>query len=189
SIGGLIAPALGAAAQAYGPQGVFTILCAIPVLALFLGLFLTEPEPSPRVADRPPLSRSMLYATRTAPPPSGRSTPKGTPMGSSPQIGSPVPDFTLPGGVLAGDSFERRDYALADARGRALVLAFYRVTTPPCAPSSCARTPRAWRPSRSWTRGVGGISPQDVDSHESFARSQGAAHAAAGGPGPGDGPG
>ncbi|MEU1364710.1 MFS transporter [Streptomyces sp. NPDC005803] len=47
SVGGLIAPALGAAAQAYGPQGVFTILCAIPALALVLGLFLTEPEPPP----------------------------------------------------------------------------------------------------------------------------------------------
>ncbi|WP_399131648.1 hypothetical protein [Streptomyces sp. ITFR-16] len=47
SVGGLIAPALGAAAQAYGPQGVFTILCAIPVLALLLGLFLTEPGPRP----------------------------------------------------------------------------------------------------------------------------------------------
>ncbi|MEV0749661.1 MFS transporter [Streptomyces sp. NPDC050273] len=44
SIGGLIAPALGAAAQAYGPQGVFTILCAVPVPALVLGLFLTEPD-------------------------------------------------------------------------------------------------------------------------------------------------
>lgn len=45
SIGGLVAPPLGAAAQAYGPQGVFTILCATPVLALVLGsLFLTEPD-------------------------------------------------------------------------------------------------------------------------------------------------
>ncbi|MEV0094812.1 MFS transporter [Streptomyces sp. NPDC050738] len=44
SVGGLIAPALGAAAEAYGPQGVFAILCAIPVAALVLGLFLTDPE-------------------------------------------------------------------------------------------------------------------------------------------------
>ncbi|MGC4947384.1 hypothetical protein ACLQ2N_14470 [Streptomyces sp. DT224] len=40
------APALGAAAQAYGPQGVFTVLCAVPVPAVLLGLFLTGPEPS-----------------------------------------------------------------------------------------------------------------------------------------------
>ncbi|MFE9779437.1 MFS transporter [Streptomyces sp. NPDC005775] len=52
SVGGLIAPALGAAAQAYGPQGVFTILCAVPVLALVLGLFLTEPDAAPYRADR-----------------------------------------------------------------------------------------------------------------------------------------
>ncbi|WP_329121564.1 MFS transporter [Streptomyces sp. NBC_01465] len=47
SVGGLIAPALGAAAEAYGPQGVFAILCAIPVAALALGLFLTDPETDP----------------------------------------------------------------------------------------------------------------------------------------------
>ncbi|NUR83408.1 MAG: MFS transporter [Nonomuraea sp.] len=40
SIGGLIAPALGAAAEAYGPEGVFTILCAVPLAAVGLGLFL-----------------------------------------------------------------------------------------------------------------------------------------------------
>ncbi|MEV0577429.1 MFS transporter [Streptomyces sp. NPDC050392] len=50
SIGGLIAPALGATAQAYGPQGVFTILCAIPALALLLGVFLTEPDGEPAAA-------------------------------------------------------------------------------------------------------------------------------------------
>ncbi|MEV5131483.1 peroxiredoxin, partial [Streptomyces sp. NPDC053705] len=31
-------------------------------------------------------------------------------MASGPQIGSPAPDFTLPGGVLTGDTFERRDH-------------------------------------------------------------------------------
>ncbi|MGN9841533.1 hypothetical protein ACTMTI_25740 [Nonomuraea sp. H19] len=40
SVGGLSAPALGAAAEAYGPQGVFTILCLVPVAAVMLGLFL-----------------------------------------------------------------------------------------------------------------------------------------------------
>ena len=28
-------------------------------------------------------------------------------MASGPRIGSPAPDFTLPGGVLSGDAFER----------------------------------------------------------------------------------
>ncbi|GAA1349227.1 MFS transporter [Streptomyces beijiangensis] len=44
SIGGLIAPVLGLAAEAYGPQGVFAILCGVPVAALALGLFLSEPD-------------------------------------------------------------------------------------------------------------------------------------------------
>jgi MFS transporter, FSR family, fosmidomycin resistance protein len=43
SIGGLAAPALGATAEAYGPQGVFTVLCALPVAALLLGRYLTPP--------------------------------------------------------------------------------------------------------------------------------------------------
>ncbi|MEV6794984.1 hypothetical protein AB0M87_24010 [Streptomyces sp. NPDC051320] len=43
SIGGLIAPALGAAAEAYGPQGDFSMLCAIPAAALAPGAFLTAP--------------------------------------------------------------------------------------------------------------------------------------------------
>ncbi|ROO85752.1 FSR family fosmidomycin resistance protein-like MFS transporter [Actinocorallia herbida] len=48
SVGGLIAPALGAAAEARGPQGVFTILCAIPLAALALGLLLPPPaDPEP----------------------------------------------------------------------------------------------------------------------------------------------
>ncbi|MGW0802525.1 MFS transporter [Nonomuraea sp. NPDC002799] len=42
SVGGLIAPALGAAAEAYGPQGVFTILCLVPVPAVALGWFLAR---------------------------------------------------------------------------------------------------------------------------------------------------
>ncbi|GAA2998934.1 peroxiredoxin Q/BCP [Streptomyces sp. KhCrAH-43] len=94
-------------------------------------------------------------------------------MGSSPQIGSPVPDFTLPGGVLAGDSFERRDYALADARGRALVLAFYPGdNTSVCTKQLCSYS-SGMETFEKLDAEVWGISPQDVDSHESFARSQG----------------
>ncbi|WP_433383538.1 MFS transporter [Actinoplanes sp. CA-142083] len=44
SIGGLFAPLLGLAAQHYGPQGVFAILCAAPLAAWALGLLLTEPR-------------------------------------------------------------------------------------------------------------------------------------------------
>ncbi|WP_019629215.1 MFS transporter [Actinomadura atramentaria] len=44
SVGGLIAPLFGLAADAHGPQRVFTLLCAVPVAAFVLGLFLTSPE-------------------------------------------------------------------------------------------------------------------------------------------------
>lgn len=47
SAGGLAAPLLGLAAEAYGPQGVFAILCGVPVAALALGLCLREPTGSP----------------------------------------------------------------------------------------------------------------------------------------------
>ncbi|WP_405898646.1 peroxiredoxin family protein [Streptomyces sp. NBC_00727] len=94
-------------------------------------------------------------------------------MGSSPQLGSAVPDFTLPGGVLAGDAFERRDYSLADARGRALVLAFYPGdNTSVCTKQLCSYS-SGMETFEKLDAEVWGISPQGVDSHESFARAQG----------------
>ncbi|MFE7574266.1 peroxiredoxin family protein [Streptomyces sp. NPDC057521] len=94
-------------------------------------------------------------------------------MGSSPQLGSAVPDFTLPGGVLAGDTFERRDYTLSEARGRALVLAFYPGdNTTVCTKQLCAYS-SGMETFEKLDAEVWGISPQGVDSHESFARAQG----------------
>ncbi|MGW1124219.1 peroxiredoxin family protein [Streptomyces sp. NPDC002526] len=94
-------------------------------------------------------------------------------MGSSPQLGSAVPDFTLPGGVLVGDAFERRDYTLAEARGRALVLAFYPGdNTTVCTKQLCAYS-SGMETFEKLDAEVWGISPQGVDSHESFARAQG----------------
>ena len=40
---------------------------------------------------------------------------------SGPEVGGAAPDFTLPG--ISGDV--RRDYSLAEFRGRKVVLAFY----------------------------------------------------------------
>jgi FSR family fosmidomycin resistance protein-like MFS transporter len=54
SVGGLAAPVLGLVAEARGPQGVFTVLCAVPAVALILGLFLAAPEapaPAPEMPD------------------------------------------------------------------------------------------------------------------------------------------
>ncbi|MFF7338922.1 peroxiredoxin family protein [Streptomyces sp. NPDC008163] len=94
-------------------------------------------------------------------------------MGSSPQLGSAVPDFTLPGGVLTEDSFERRDYKLAEARGRTLVLAFYPGdNTTVCTKQLCAYS-SGMETFEELDAEVWGISPQGVDSHESFARAHG----------------
>ena len=50
SVGGLLAPLLGLVAEAHGPRGVLLVLCAVPPVALLLGLFLPEPgrEPAPQ---------------------------------------------------------------------------------------------------------------------------------------------
>lgn len=94
-------------------------------------------------------------------------------MASSPQIGHHVPDFTLAGGVLDGDTFERRDYTLSAARGRAVVLAFYPGdNTAVCTKQLCSYS-SGMETFEGLDAEVWGISPQDVDSHEAFARGRG----------------
>ncbi|MEU8508515.1 peroxiredoxin [Streptomyces brevispora] len=91
-------------------------------------------------------------------------------MASSPQLGRTVPDFTLAGGALDGDTFERRDYTLSAARGRAVVLAFYPGdNTAVCTKQLCSYS-SGMETFEGLDAEVWGISPQDVDSHESFAR-------------------
>ncbi|NYS19445.1 peroxiredoxin [Streptomyces sp. SJ1-7] len=99
-------------------------------------------------------------------------------MAAGPPLGTPAPDFTLPGGVLSGpsvpgDTFERGDYTLSAARGRALVLAFY----PGDNTSVCTKQLCSYSSGMETFEGldaeVWGISPQGVDSHESFARTYG----------------
>jgi FSR family fosmidomycin resistance protein-like MFS transporter len=43
SVGGLVAPAFGAIAEARGTAAVFTVMCFVPALALVLGAFLPDP--------------------------------------------------------------------------------------------------------------------------------------------------
>jgi FSR family fosmidomycin resistance protein-like MFS transporter len=45
SAGGLFAPAFGMIAERHGPEGVFTVLCAVPLAAVVLGVFLKAPGP------------------------------------------------------------------------------------------------------------------------------------------------
>jgi MFS transporter, FSR family, fosmidomycin resistance protein len=44
SAGGLMAPVFGLIAERHGPQGVLTVLCAVPIAGLVLGLLLREPR-------------------------------------------------------------------------------------------------------------------------------------------------
>jgi FSR family fosmidomycin resistance protein-like MFS transporter len=66
SIGGLLAPVLGAIAEAHGIAAVFTVLCFVPALALILGALL--PDPAAPGTDTPdPRSRRVLEGKRGTP--------------------------------------------------------------------------------------------------------------------------
>jgi peroxiredoxin Q/BCP len=91
-------------------------------------------------------------------------------MAKSPEFGAAAPDFTLPGLLLADGTTERRDYRLADAKGRPLVLVFYPGDdTAVCTKQLCEYTSDLDR-FRDLNAEVWAISPQDLASHEAFAR-------------------
>jgi len=94
-------------------------------------------------------------------------------MASTPELGAPAPDFTLPGIVLSGTEVEQRDFTLSGHRGKPIVLAFYPGDdTPVCTKQMCAYNNELEK-----FTGIGaevwGISPQDLESHEKFARRHG----------------
>lgn len=94
-------------------------------------------------------------------------------MAAGPPLGTPAPDFTLPGGVLSGGAFDRADHTLSAARGRTLVLAFYPGDdTTVCTKQLCSYS-SGTETFEGLDAEVWGISPQGVDSHESFARAYG----------------
>lgn len=91
-------------------------------------------------------------------------------MARTPEIGTAPPDFTLPGVLVAGGTAERGDYVLSAQRGKPLVLAFY----PGDNTAVCTRQLCSYTSGLDSFTGLGatvwGISPQDLDSHEGFAR-------------------
>jgi peroxiredoxin Q/BCP len=96
-------------------------------------------------------------------------------MAKTPEVGEAAPDFTLPGLTMDGGQARRAEYSLSAQRGKPVVLAFYPGDdTPVCTKQMCSYTAGL----ESFA-GVGatvwGISPQDVDSHERFARKHGLA--------------
>ncbi len=91
-------------------------------------------------------------------------------MAKTPAVGKTAPDFTLPGVLVTGEGAARADYTLSAQRGRPVVLAFY----PGDNTSVCTKQLCSYTSGLDSFTGLGatvwGISPQDVDSHEGFAR-------------------
>jgi peroxiredoxin Q/BCP len=91
-------------------------------------------------------------------------------VAKTPDTGQAAPDFTLPGLELQGGEAVRADYTLSAQRGRPLVLAFY----PGDNTAVCTRQLCSYTSGLEAFTGVGAvvwaISPQDLDSHEKFAR-------------------
>lgn len=92
---------------------------------------------------------------------------------ATPAVGQQAPDFTLPGLVVQDDVATRTDYTLSSAKGSPVVLAFY----PGDETAVCTRQLCSYADSMEVFQNLGaqvwGISPQDVDSHERFARNRG----------------
>jgi thioredoxin-dependent peroxiredoxin len=91
-------------------------------------------------------------------------------MAKTPEVGKTAPDFTLPGVLVTAEGAARADYTLSAQRGKPVVLAFY----PGDNTSVCTKQMCSYTSGLDSFTGLGatvwGISPQDVDSHEGFAR-------------------
>ena len=91
-------------------------------------------------------------------------------MARTPEIGQISPDFTLPGILLTGDEAVQGEYALADQRGKPIVLAFYPGdNTAVCTKQLCSYTSELENLT-GFGATVWAISPQGLASHEQFAR-------------------
>jgi thioredoxin-dependent peroxiredoxin len=94
-------------------------------------------------------------------------------MAKTPDAGIAAPDFTLPGVLVLGGEATRGDYTLSEQRGKPVVLAFYPGDdTSVCTKQLCFYTADLSR-FNDLGATVWGISPQDLDSHERFARKHG----------------
>jgi peroxiredoxin Q/BCP len=91
-------------------------------------------------------------------------------MARSPGVGAGAPDFTLPGVLITDGAAAHADYTLSAQRGQPLVLAFY----PGDDTTVCTKQLCSYNCGLDGFTGLGaavwGISPQDIDSHERFAR-------------------
>jgi thioredoxin-dependent peroxiredoxin len=91
-------------------------------------------------------------------------------MPKAPEIGQQAPDFTLPAVQLTDGEAVRRDLTLSEERGHPVVLAFYPGDdTSVCTKQLCSYS-SGLEAFTDLGATVWGISTQDIDSHESFAR-------------------
>jgi thioredoxin-dependent peroxiredoxin len=88
----------------------------------------------------------------------------------TPDVGKPAPDFTLEGVLVTGEEVVRAEYTLSRQRGAPVVLAFYPGdNTAVCTRQLCSYT-SGLEQFTNFGATVWAISPQDIDSHEKFAR-------------------
>lgn len=94
-------------------------------------------------------------------------------MSNGPEVGEKAPDFTLPGVCFTESGVQRDSYSLSAGLGHPVVLAFY----PGDETSVCTRQMCSYSSGLEQFTGlnatVWGISPQGLESHESFARKHG----------------
>jgi peroxiredoxin Q/BCP len=91
-------------------------------------------------------------------------------MAKPPEVGTAAPDFTLPSVTVAAGIAKRADRTLSAERGHAVVLAFYPGDdTPVCTRQLCSYASELTQ-FTDLDAVVWGISPQDLRSHEEFAR-------------------
>jgi peroxiredoxin Q/BCP len=91
-------------------------------------------------------------------------------MAKSPEVGRPAPDFTLPSLQLVDGEVVRADRTLSEERGHPVVLAFYPGDdTAVCTKQLCSYS-SGLEAFTDLGATVWGISVQDLDSHERFAR-------------------
>lgn len=91
-------------------------------------------------------------------------------MANTPEVGLAAPDFTLSGLQLVDGEVRRAEYTLSEQAGHPVVLAFYPGDdTSVCTKQMCAYS-SGLEEFAGLNATVWGISPQGLDSHESFAR-------------------
>lgn len=87
-------------------------------------------------------------------------------------IGSPAPDFTLPGVVVENGETVTRHFTLSERRGSPLILAFYPADNSPACTAQLCSYQDELDEFRKLGAEVWGISRQNQASHERFARTK-----------------